>query len=244
MNIKNNPALLTHLAQSRALGLLKPHTLARLESIADQQPSVRAQLLLWQHHFSHLTQLQGSAVAPPNVWKRIALSIEPDIQPSVPLRATQPKKINWFGWLSASVATAGIALSIGLAWQKQRLEKALAESNRQAVRYVAVLKDPQAKETLLVTLDRATQQWKVKRLDAFREAPDRSLQLWALPQNGQPKSIGVLDTSDQVRLQAVLNQFQSVPGLAVSLEPKGGVPEAGGPTGPVLFQGRLLETPA
>jgi anti-sigma-K factor RskA len=244
MNIKNNPALLTHLAQSRALGLLTPRTLARLEAIAEQQPSVRAQLLLWQHHFSHLTQLQGSAIAPPNVWKRIELSIENDTRRTQVLAINATKRINWFGWLSASVATAGIALSIGLAWQKQALQTALAESNRQAVKYVAVLKDPQAKETLLVTLDRATQQWKIKRLNTFREAPDRSLQLWALPQNGQPKSIGVLDATDQVRLQAVMNQFQAVPGLAVSLEPKGGVPEAGGPTGPVLFQGRLLETPA
>jgi anti-sigma-K factor RskA len=35
---------------------------------------------------------------------------------------------------------------------------------------------------------------------------------------------------------------REVPALAISLEPKGGVPSAGGPTGPVLFKGALLQT--
>jgi anti-sigma-K factor RskA len=33
-----------------------------------------------------------------------------------------------------------------------------------------------------------------------------------------------------------------VPALAISLEPKGGVPAGSGPTGPVLFKGALLPT--
>jgi anti-sigma-K factor RskA len=34
---------------------------------------------------------------------------------------------------------------------------------------------------------------------------------------------------------------KQVPTLAISLEPKGGVPSAGGPTGPVLFKGALIQ---
>lgn len=34
---------------------------------------------------------------------------------------------------------------------------------------------------------------------------------------------------------------RQVPALAVSLEPRGGVPSAGGPTGPVLFKGELIQ---
>ncbi|MFS2056300.1 RNA polymerase subunit sigma-70, partial [Variovorax sp. CT11-76] len=34
---------------------------------------------------------------------------------------------------------------------------------------------------------------------------------------------------------------RAVPTLAISLEPKGGVPSEGGPTGPVLFKGALIE---
>jgi anti-sigma-K factor RskA len=35
---------------------------------------------------------------------------------------------------------------------------------------------------------------------------------------------------------------QQVPALAVSLEPRGGVPSERGPTGPVLFKGALVPT--
>jgi anti-sigma-K factor RskA len=34
---------------------------------------------------------------------------------------------------------------------------------------------------------------------------------------------------------------REIPTLAISLEPKGGVPSAGGPTGPVLFKGALIQ---
>lgn len=34
----------------------------------------------------------------------------------------------------------------------------------------------------------------------------------------------------------------TVPTLAISLEPKGGVPSEPGPTGPVLFKGALIQT--
>ena len=36
-------------------------------------------------------------------------------------------------------------------------------------------------------------------------------------------------------------QVQQVPTLAISLEPKGGVPSERGPTGPVLFKGELIK---
>ena len=42
----------------------------------------------------------------------------------------------------------------------------------------------------------------------------------------------------QREYRAVVN---GVPTLAISLEPRGGVPEAGGPTGPVLFKGALIQ---
>jgi anti-sigma-K factor RskA len=45
-----------------------------------------------------------------------------------------------------------------------------------------------------------------------------------------------------VRLTAAEGQVREVPALAISLEPKGGVPGEGGPTGPVLFKGALLQT--
>jgi anti-sigma-K factor RskA len=67
--------------------------------------------------------------------------------------------------------------------------------------------------------------------------PDRSLELWALPPSGAPRSLGVISASGStvVRRGQVL---QGTSALAVTLEPPGGSP-SGAPTGPVLYVGKL-----
>ncbi|MOA44169.1 Anti-sigma-K factor rskA [compost metagenome] len=81
----------------------------------------------------------------------------------------------------------------------------------------------------------------LQRVGEFREGADQSLQLWALPPQGGPRSLGVLGQNRVEQLTAQEAQVQAVPMLAVSLEPKGGVPSATGPTGPVLFTGALIK---
>jgi anti-sigma-K factor RskA len=45
-----------------------------------------------------------------------------------------------------------------------------------------------------------------------------------------------------IRLPAGSGDVNNVPALALSLEPRGGVPAGSGPSGPVLFKGALLQT--
>ena len=110
------------------------------------------------------------------------------------------------------------------------------------VQYVAVLADNQSVASLLVTFDPVSQQITVKRVGQYLASADKSLQLWALPSGSAPQSLGVLasDTINQFKVDGI--QVKQVPTLAISLEPKGGVPSSGGPTGPVLFKGTLLKT--
>jgi anti-sigma-K factor RskA len=74
----------------------------------------------------------------------------------------------------------------------------------------------------------------------YREAPDRSLQLWALPPGQSPRSLGVLQPGTSLRWSARENEITYATSLAVSLEPAGGVPGHSGPTGPILFKGDLI----
>ncbi|WP_312807164.1 anti-sigma factor domain-containing protein, partial [Comamonas sp.] len=109
------------------------------------------------------------------------------------------------------------------------------------VQYVAVLADGKAQASMLVTFDARQGQLVLQRVGGYQEAADRSLQLWALPAQGAPQSLGVVGEGRLEQLQAQLAQVQAVPALAVSLEPKGGVPSETGPTGPVLFSGALIK---
>lgn len=118
----------------------------------------------------------------------------------------------------------------------KQLEARLTEQPK----VLAVLSDKGATPVMLVTVDKVAGGLVLQRLTAFKEADDRSLQLWALPQGGRPRSLGVLNPEQVMRVAASLADLQSVPAIAISLEPKGGVPSEGGPTGPVLFSGPLI----
>ena len=96
-----------------------------------------------------------------------------------------------------------------------------------------------ARPALVASADRAGRVLTVKAIAPVELAADRALQLWALPERGNPRSLGLVAASGVVRLAlpAPADQaLQSVPALAVSLEPRGGSP-TGQPTGPVLYMG-------
>ena len=131
----------------------------------------------------------------------------------------------------------------GLGGQVKDLKAKLATASLTPdIQYVAVLADDKAAASMLVTFDQKNQKLVLKRVGSFQEQSDKSLQLWALPPTGGPKSLGVLNSDAVVRLTAAGSDVRAVPTLAISLEPKGGVPSTGGPTGPVLFKGALIET--
>jgi anti-sigma-K factor RskA len=108
-----------------------------------------------------------------------------------------------------------------------------------AVEYVAVLNDDQASPSMLVTFDPNNKRLTLQRVGDFQESADKSLQLWALPPSGG--SLGVLTRERLLKLAAAEGDVREVPTLAISLEPKGGVPSETGPTGPVLFKGALIQ---
>lgn len=84
--------------------------------------------------------------------------------------------------------------------------------------------------SVLVTFDASNKKLTLQSVGASQEADDRLLQLWALPPVGGPRSLGVLGQDKLLRLTAGEGDIREVPTLAISLEPKGGVPSAGGPT--------------
>jgi anti-sigma-K factor RskA len=79
----------------------------------------------------------------------------------------------------------------------------------------------------------------IKAVAPLSPGADRSLQLWALPATGNPRSLGLVPASGVVQIALPVDAgtaLQNIPALAVSLEPRGGSP-TGLPTGPVLYSG-------
>jgi anti-sigma-K factor RskA len=74
-------------------------------------------------------------------------------------------------------------------------------------------------------------------------AAGRVLELWAVPPQGAPRSLGLVSAAGATvirrdRLPAALLDGRNTAALAVSVEPPGGSP-TGVPTGPVVFAGKL-----
>jgi len=247
MNLLAHPELLELLAASHALGTLRGGARRRFETLAREQAPVRAAALVWQGRLAGMTELQQPVAPDPAVWTRIRNLIDAEQAQQALARqrdnAAPIASASTGGWLrslalwrgaaAAGALVAVLAVGVGLNLREQLI-------NAPAVQYVAVLSDDKAAASMLVTFDPKKKQLVLQRVGSFREGADKSLQLWALPPGGAPRSLGVLDNAPALRLAASESDVR-VPALAISLEPKGGVPSAGGPTGPVLFHGPLIE---
>lgn len=66
----------------------------------------------------------------------------------------------------------------------------------------------------------------------------RDLELWAVPEEGAPRSLGLLPAKGKFQGRLNKQDLGHVKALAVSEEPKGGSP-TGAPTGPVRFQSEV-----
>ncbi|APW43669.1 anti-sigma factor [Rhodoferax saidenbachensis] len=261
MNLIQHPELLDRLASSYALGTLRGGARRRFEALAREQAPVRAAALIWQSRLSSLNELQPQAQPSSAVWTRIDNLVQGEkqsaaqqaVRAQTALAAAEPAGLG--GWLrsltvwrtaTAAGAFATIAaVSVGIGMRQElgteiaRLQTQLQSAPQ--IEYVAVLADDKAAASMLVTFDPKAKKLTLQRVGAYQEAGDRSLQLWALPPGGGPKSLGVLGSDKLLRLTAGESDVREVPTLAISLEPKGGVPSETGPTGPVLFKGALIQ---
>ena len=98
-----------------------------------------------------------------------------------------------------------------------------------------------ARPALVASATRGSRTLIIKAIATVDVAPDRSLELWALPEGQNPQPLGLVPATGVGRLtlggpaEAVLANTRA---LAVSLEPAGGSP-TGLPTGPVLYTGAV-----
>ena len=256
MHLPHHPELLDKLAASYALGTLRGGARRRFESLAREQAPVRAAALIWQARIGSVAELQTPITPDPVVWTRINNLVRADVErqamrdaQGTVVPATSMKWYRnlfiWRGATMAGVAAAVLAMVAGMD-QRAQLNTQIASLQAQVksspqIKYVAVLADGKADPSMLVTFDARNNKLLLQRVGGYQEASHKSLQLWALPPTGGPRSLGVLGADKLLRLTAGEGDVHEVPALAISLEPKGGVPSAGGPTGPVLFKGALIQ---
>ena len=245
MRFQGKPELQERLAAEYALGTLRGAARARFQRWLREDTALALALARWEARLAPMAVAVTPVAPPKRVWDAIAKRLV-----AAPARGLWENVVFWrnFG-LAASGAAAALFAVVVLTSPPQPVSGPApvvlrVPSGEIPASYLAVLSDPKTqKPALLVSAGRKSDQLWVKTLDPSIHVGDKSLELWALPKSGAPKSLGLVSAGEKAMLKLVAAADQSladVPALAVSLEPKGGSP-TGAPTGPVLFSGPCVK---
>ena len=232
MNLGNKPELQERLAAEYALGTLRGAARERFKRWLKEDGALARAAAEWEGRLAPMAEGVAPVAPPSRLWKSI--SRELDARLEAPRRSAAGF---WRGLaLVASGAFAAVLVMAVLApgWLRPAAQAS----------YVALLSDPKTQRPVLyVSVPRRGSELRVRTLDPAIRVSDASLELWALPSGGKPKSLGLVPAASEgtMRLAAPADaSLGNVPVLAVSLEPKGGSP-TGLPTGPVLYSGPCVK---
>jgi anti-sigma-K factor RskA len=239
MNIQHNEKLRDRLSAAYVLGTLKGGARRRFEAMLSHSALMQREVAEWQDRLHPLAEFSAAVKPPPRVWQAIDKQLG--------LRRLSSKASPWAFWLELRddlsfwrglglVSTTAATILVAVLAIKQ------PESSAPAASYVAMLSDDKSQTAMIITGDASHHQLIARVLSRQALAKDKSLELWAVPKSGAPRSLGLVAADGSITLPLPDNATpQSIPLLAVSLEPKGGSPDPNGPTGPIVLKGAWVQ---
>ena len=212
------------LASEYVLGTLRGGARRRFEALARADRATAEAVARWEAKLTPLAERVASVEPPARVWKQIEARIG----------GAKPESLGV--WRALALLSSGLAaiLVVAFLWLSPQ---------REGEPYVAVLTASDAVPRMVVSLDARGEVY-VRMLKPWANVEDKALELWAVPKNGAPRSLGLVrnDRDTRLRLASADARLVALNAFAVSLEPPGGSP-TGKPTGPVLCSGAIAPYP-
>ena len=216
------------LASEYVVGTLQGAARRRFQRWMMESARLRRQVWYWERRLQTFNESVVPVAPPKQAWAQI----EKRLFPADAQQGRQSVKLwRWATGLALS------ALLVVLVWTP-------FVGPTSAPAYLGVVQNQQAQPLWLVDASEQTRQLTLKALPALA-SPDagHAFELWLLPQDKVPLSLGLLPTDGaELRVTLTPDQLQALlhsRHLAISIEPAGGSP-TGQPTGPVVYQTRLL----
>lgn len=201
-------------------------------------PALAAEVREWETRLAVL--VDGVAPVEPSagLWGRIAQAIgSAPVAAATNVVSFELERLRRSRTIWRGVATGAAALAACLA--VVLASDRLAPASSPGAGLVAVVNRSGELPALIVRVDPAAGTVQVRALAA--ETPNgRSLELWSIVGSDAPHSLGTLGIgATRVSVPSADRRRLDGATLAVSVEPPGGSP-TGGPTGPVVYSGKLV----
>ncbi|MBK6982088.1 MAG: anti-sigma factor [Betaproteobacteria bacterium] len=223
-----SPDIKHALAAGYVLGTLRGRARSRFDAMAATDGELARFREQWE---AFLVPLAGrvAPVAPPSrVWRAIEARIA---RPRERGATGIWSSLAFWRWIGAGLAAAAVALLV--------LSFGLRAPVSTEPLLVAVLATPEQVPRIVVEQPREGL-LRLRMVKPWPSMQGRDLELWVIPQEGKPRSLGVVpaDRDAEVRLAGLEVKLQGGVAFAVSSEPAGGSP-TGQPTGKVLCSGAI-----
>lgn len=222
------------LAAEYVIGLLTPDEARKVKARAAEDPALAQSILSWQERLSGLARRVRPVTPPPLVWQRL----EAEVMPPAPAARNGRRRRPWWhaaawrgtgqqaGWMFAGGMIGAAVMAALLASKLLIAEPAVAA--------LVPVNSPMPAFWVMVTKDG----YATVIADAAELQPGNTLELWGVPPGATvPVSLGVVPATGRVKMPAIVPAGTL---LLVSSEPQGGSP-TGAPTGPVVYQGRMVK---
>jgi anti-sigma-K factor RskA len=227
---KLSAGLANALAAEYVLGTLRGRARERFAAIARADAEVGAIVRRWESGLTPLAERIAPVAAPARVWKAIEARIgaaprpEPGVWSSVGFWRS-------FGLLAGGMASVLVAAFL---W--------VSTGTRGEPMFVAVLTEvaPAATPRMVVSMH-SPGMLRVRMVKPWKSMEGKSLELWVLPKEGAPRSLGLIANAmgdTMMPIDPADPRVRDANALAISLEPAGGSPTSQ-PTGPVLCKGMV-----
>ncbi|HLJ21604.1 MAG TPA: anti-sigma factor [Stellaceae bacterium] len=228
MNYRD-PKLRDLLAGEYALGLLPPLARARFKRLMAGDPELNRLVADWQERLAPIDRTAPAVTPPRRVWRAI--------EQETLRRSFQPPQ--GAGWLHSLAFWRGFAAAATAVAAALVMYVALAPGPARAPMVLAVLADSNGTPAFIATRAERAGAVTVDPIRPQELGAQKSFELWAIAA-GAPKPLGLVSATPGKPLvisASAVGAAGTV--LAVSIEPEGGSP-TGLPTGPVIFQGKVI----
>lgn len=228
------------LAAELALGVLDGKELALARSLLASDAGFRDEVARWSGRLAPLLDDVEEAQPPERLWSSISGRIEPDSRPSAEIYQLRRKVGVWRGVSGAAIAIAA-SLALVLVVQPRTATPPTPVEAPAPAPLVAMIGGEDGPVAMMATWDSANRRLMVAAAAATPPQAGRTHELWVIPSDGTPRSLGTMPATPTMRMavdEPMARQLQEGATLAVSDEPQGGSP-TGLPTGPVIASGKL-----